>query len=174
MDRLYGISRGGHPDPEVRGRCTKVLRELVADEYLREGGEGFVGITMLEQGVAVPGDALERQGIRVTQVVPGTPADKAGIVMGDLIVGMGELVWRDVGAVFEFSNEIKRQKPGTQVILKVLRNDQVEEVPVLLARRPPGMDPRLLMLTPEELMEADRAAKERFFRQWMDRRNEGE
>lgn len=173
MDRLYELSRA-HADPEVRTRCMNVLRDLVADEYLLEGGEGFIGITMMEENVMVPGDDNPRKGIRVTQVVPGTPSAKAGIVVGDLMVGMDDQVWRDVGTVFQFGDEVKRMKPGTRVVMKLLRNGQVEDVPLTLARRPPGLERSLLDLTPEELMKADRAAKERYFREWMDRRREAE
>lgn len=169
VDELYELTRV-HENPEVRRRCMEVLRELVFDEYLREGGPGYIGIRMMEEQVAVPGDDGLRVGIRVTEVVDETPAEEAGLVQGDLIVGIDDRVWREQGMVFEFGDEIKRLKAGTRIVLKLLKNGAVVELPLTLGRRPPGALERFPMMTAEELAEADRAAKERYFREWMDRR----
>lgn len=171
VDALYELTRS-HQDPEVRRRCMGVLRELIFDEYLRDGGEGYVGIRMMEEQVAVPGDEGLRIGIRVTEVVEGTPAEKAGLVNGDLIVGMDDSVWREEGMIFEFGDEIRKLKAGTRVVLKLLKNDAVVELPLTLGRRPPGALERFPRMSAEELAAADRAAKERYFREWMDRRKE--
>jgi hypothetical protein len=54
MDRLFGQSQTAD-DPEARERCLAVLRELVGDEYQKEG-EGYIGIRMQEETGKVPGD----------------------------------------------------------------------------------------------------------------------
>ena len=47
-------------DPEVRERCLAILRDLVNDEYLKDG-EGYIGIRMQdEMATAVPGDVKPR------------------------------------------------------------------------------------------------------------------
>jgi C-terminal processing protease CtpA/Prc len=94
MEELYRQSRVAD-DPEVRERCLGVLRELVNDEYLSEG-EGYIGIRMRDEvAAAVPGDANPRNAIRVMQVVPDSAAERAGLLVDDLIVGLNDLVWRD-------------------------------------------------------------------------------
>src|SRR5690606_10441051 len=92
-------------DPEVRRRCHDVLRELVTDEYLREG-EGYVGIFMQEEAIVVPGDPDLRRAIRVTQLVRDSPAERAKFRVGDLIVSVENAIWRQPGAVDDFGEKI--------------------------------------------------------------------
>lgn len=168
MPALYAQSRS-HESPEVRSRCLDVLKELVTDEYLREGESGYIGIMMAEQRVAVPGDPEQRMAILITDVVPGTPAEKFGLAVGDLIVGVDDHVWREFGAALAFGEEIKKYRPATKVSLKLLRKGEVVEVPLVLGRRPADMVGRFMGLTAEEIAESDRIAKERYFRQWVER-----
>lgn len=93
LDELFRQSRTAE-DPEVRERCLGVLRELVNDEYSREG-EGFIGISMRNEVAMVPGDPKPRGVIRVVHVVPDSAADCAGLRINDLIVGLNDLVWRE-------------------------------------------------------------------------------
>ena len=168
MDELFRKSRSAE-EPEVRERCTEVLRELVNDEYLKEG-EGFIGIRMQDEMANVPGDPKPRIAIRVIQVVPDSAAHKAGLKINDLIVGFDDKVWRAGSALIPFSDGIRQIKPGTRVTLRVVRDKQLIDVVVILDRRPLIADNPFLDERQVDVEAAEQAAREAYFRRWLERR----
>lgn len=168
LDELFRQSRVAE-DPEVRERCLGVLRELVNDEYSREG-EGFIGISMRNEVAMVPEDPKPRGVIRVVHVVPDSAADRAGLRINDLIVGLNDLVWREEQPSQPFSERIRQMKPDTKVALKVLREGGLMTVEVKLGRRPLGADNPFLDQRQVDLEAAEKAAKDAYFRRWLERR----
>ena len=168
MDALYRHARVAE-DPEVRERCLAVLRELVNDEYLKEG-EGFLGIRMQDELANVPGDPRLRAVIRVIQVVADSAAGHAGLQANDLIAGLGDLVWHEPGISQMFSDKIRQLKPNTKVTLKVSRNGKLMDIEVSLGRRPFIANPMFPDDRPVDLEAAERAAKDANFRRWLDRK----
>ena len=170
MDELFRYSRVAD-DPEVRERCLDVLRELVNDEYLKDG-EGFIGIQMLDEWAkeGIPGDPKPRGVIRVILVVADSAAQQAGLQVNDLIAGMDDLVWRERAASLLFREQIRQLKPDTKVTLKVLRNGNLMDLEVTLGRRPLTAD--ILFFDPRQLdpEATERVAKEAYFRRWLERR----
>ncbi len=86
-------------------------------------------------------------GAYVTSIVPGGPADKAGLIAGTKDVGLqnllagGDLIIAMDGHPIKTFNDIlsyltNNKSPGDTVILTVLRNDQQIEVPLVLDKRP--------------------------------------
>lgn len=163
MDNLLRQSREAD-DPEVRERCLDVLRELANDEYLKDG-DGYVGIQMRDEITIVPDDSKPRGGIRVTAVVPDSAADHAGLRLNDLVVGLNDLVWREGSMSLLFSEKIRKLKPNSKIVLKVLRNGELLDLDVILGRRP---DDQFLKQWPMDLGAAERAAKEANFRQLLE------
>jgi predicted metalloprotease with PDZ domain len=168
MDRLFGLSQTAD-DPEVRERCLAVLRELVGDEYLKEG-EGYIGIRMQDETGNVPGDAKPRSVIRILQVVPESPAHVAGLKFNDLIVGLEDRIWRDGAASLSFMQTVREFKPATRITLRIVRDGTLMDVPVKLARRPLFADNPFLDESQIDLEAAEKAAKEAYFRRWMETR----
>lgn len=166
MDALFRHSREA-ADPEVRERCLAVLRELVNDEYLKEG-EGYLGIRMQDELANLPGEPKPHAVIRVIQVVADTAAQHAGIQPNDLIAGLGDLVWPERGASQLFMGKIRQLKPTSKVTLKVSRNGKLMDIEVTLGRRPFIADPMLLDERPVDLEAAERAAKQAYFRRWLE------
>jgi len=165
MDEFYRLSRFAD-DPEIRERCLGILRELVNDEYLKDG-EGYVGIQMLEEVTNVPGDPNPRGAVRVMFVAPDSPGQQAGLQPNDLIVGIGEEVWHEPAVRLLFQDKIRQFKPETKIHLKILRNGNMADIEVKLGRRPPIADNPFFEGTPEEL---EAAAKESHFRKWLERK----
>ena len=165
---LYQWSRS-RPDPEVRRRCLAVLHELVDLEFSR-GGQGYVGIFMQTVPVQVPGDARARFGIRVNQLVKGSPAVRAGLMVGDVITGMGDATWIQPDAHQDFSDRVGALKPGNKVLLHVLRNQQKLDVTVELARRAQDANNLLPMQLGGPLPDPElslRREREEYFRKWL-------
>lgn len=175
MESLYQQSRTAD-DPELRGRCLSVLRELVSDEYLRNG-VGYIGIRMNPntEAVNVAGEAKPRFAVRVLQVEPGTPAQKAGLLGGDLLLGVDDTAWQQEDTSAVVSEKIKSLKAGTRVSVKLFRDAKIVDVPLVLARRPAAADLLQfqfgfgggMQVSPEAAAAADRAAKEDYFRRWL-------
>ena len=69
----------------------------------------------------------------ITQVEPDAPGSKAGLEVGDIILGLNGETVTDSN---QFRLRISRMAPGTAVKLKINRNGQTREIPVTLAARP--------------------------------------
>jgi len=161
-------------DPEARRRYTAVLRDLVVDDYLKDG-EGYVGIMMTAVQLQVPNDPVQRTGVSVTLVVPDTAGAKAGLVPGDVIVEAGDQVWRDLMAVENFSTWIRSHKPGQKVTVKVFRNGNLVPMDLVLGRRPPESGMFMFGQLPDSASLANEAelAKDAYFRNWFEARKAG-
>jgi photosystem II stability/assembly factor-like uncharacterized protein len=85
--------------------------------------EAYFGV----QGEDVP------DGVRLTQIFPGSPAEKAGLKTGDVVqVIDSKLIptYKDLG------ERMKDHKPGDKISVGIVRNREVEEVAVALEVRP--------------------------------------
>lgn len=156
-------------DPEVRARCLAVLKALVSEDYFKEG-EGYIGIRMQDEFANFPGDPKQRAVIRVTQIVPDSAAEKAGLALNDLIGELDAAIWREQPMTIPFGEKIRQQKPGAKVNLKVLRDGKVVDVIVTLGRRPLIADTPFFTEEDVDMEAMERAAQDAFFRRWLDRK----
>ncbi len=168
MDELFELSRSA-TDPEARERCLSALRVLVGDLYLKEG-EGYIGIRMQDEFANVPDDPRPRGVIRVIQVVEDSAADLAGLRLNDLIAGLNGTIWHEGQVSIPFGEKIRQFKPGDEVLLKVLREGRLIDIKVKLGRRPAFADRMFFTESEEDMKAAEEAAKEGYFRRWLDRK----
>jgi hypothetical protein len=73
-------------------------------------------------------------GLRATELTPGGPADKAGVHVGDVLVGLNDVEVRDRQA---FIPLLATHKPGETITLNVRRGADYLALPVVLGSRPP-------------------------------------
>jgi S1-C subfamily serine protease len=73
------------------------------------------------------------KGVRFADVRDGTPAAKAGLKPGDILI---EFDGKEIGNLYDFTYALHAHKPGDLVIVKVLRGPQTIEAKVLLSERP--------------------------------------
>lgn len=168
MDALYRHTRTAK-DPEVRERCRSILKELVTDEYLKDG-EGYIGIGLMDDFVNVPGEPEPRNAVRISLVQEGSPGQKAGIRANDLILAVDGENGPAVQNHLKFQEEIRTRKPGSKVKMRLLRGAEILELEILLGRRLPvdeNLFPNGRNIDPEAL---DLAAKEAHFRRWMEKK----
>ncbi len=73
-------------------------------------------------------------GALVTSVVPGSPAEAAGLRQGDLLLTIDTIEIRSFGDMIAYL--FTQKAPGETVVFEVLRNGEEIEVPLVLGRRP--------------------------------------
>lgn len=66
-----------------------------------------------------------RQHVVVAGVMPGSPGEKAGLVQGDLVLGIDGSEVNERRMLYE---AIGRHRPGDSVRLRILRNNQAREI----------------------------------------------
>jgi hypothetical protein len=72
------------------------------------------------------------KGVRFADVRDGTPAAKAGLKAGDILI---EFDGKEIGNLYDFTYALRAHKPGDNVLVKVLRGGQPIEARVLLTER---------------------------------------
>ncbi len=92
---------------------------------------GFLGISLqpVDKDIAEAFNLDKPEGALVSEVVKDSPADKAGVKQGDIILEYNKIPVRSMGS---FRNEISLMEPGTVITLKVNRKGQLLSIPVTL------------------------------------------
>jgi len=72
------------------------------------------------------------KGVRFADVRDGTPAAKAGLRAGDILI---EFDGKEIGNLYDFTYALRAHEPGDLVLVKVLRGSQIIEAKVLLTER---------------------------------------
>ncbi len=125
---------------------SKVVPQLISKGSAAHSYLGISGTAITPDVVSALNLKAGQQGILVASIVPGGPADKAGLkgatldangdptAAGDIIIGVdGKTVIRFEDLVSYLSNNTQ---PGQTVTLDVLRNDQQIQVKVTLGTQP--------------------------------------
>ncbi len=86
-------------------------------------GRPWLGVTFMSTA----------EGAQISQIVPGSPADEAGVRVGDIIA---KVDGRAVTLSRPLSDVVSRYGPGDQVELTILRNGEEIELDVVLGSRP--------------------------------------
>ncbi|MFQ5526789.1 MAG: Do family serine endopeptidase [Thermoanaerobaculia bacterium] len=126
----YGAENIGFAVPV--NTLRQVLPALRDEGRVRRGYLG-VGVNDLDRDAAEAFGLTSTDGAMVTQVMPGQPADKAGINHGDIVLGVdGEPIQN----TRELIDYVSSKAPGEAVELDVLRNGKRLNRTVELAERP--------------------------------------
>ena len=131
---IYSTSAGN----EGVGFAVPVnLARHVMDRLIHSGKvtRGYLGVKPkdLNAGLAESFGLSDQNGALVDDVYPGTPAQKAGILPGDVVV---ELNGKKVTDAENLSLLVSESSPGTEVTVKILRNGQPKTFTVRLAELP--------------------------------------
>jgi len=100
-------------------------------------GESFIGVQLVDNSAAAA-DRFELgvdNGGLVIEVVPGGPADEAGLEQWDVIVRIGDTTITESGEVVAAIQELL---PGDAVELEVVRGRDRLQVDVVIGERPQG------------------------------------
>jgi serine protease Do len=105
-----------------------VVPQLLSTGHVARGRLG-VGIQGMDDDLAQAVGLDHPRGALVGEVEPGSPAEKAGIKAGDVIVSVDG---QDVPHSEDLPRMVARHAPGTQVKLAVMHDRQKRDVPVTL------------------------------------------
>ncbi len=112
------------------------MAKKVRDQLLEHGkvtrGHLGVYIQQMTQDLADSFGLKQTEGILVSKVVDGSPAARAGLKQGDVLL---KLDGRKVGKVAKFRNAIAMTAPGTKLRLEVLRNGKTRQVEVTVGKQ---------------------------------------
>jgi serine protease Do len=107
------------------------MAKSITDQLIASGKvvRGYLGIHIQEvtQELAESFGLKQRAGILIAGAEKGSPAEKAGLQQGDLIL---KLNGKDVDNVGSFRSTISSTPPGTEVTLNVRRDDKVLDVKI--------------------------------------------
>ena len=136
--RLLGIATSGLS--RIAGLAIPASSvNRVVDALLEKGHvpRGYIGVGV--QPVAIP-DALRtslsvtgKTGVMVVKVEPGGPADRAGVLLGDILLGIGNTQLEQIEELQSFSDSGVIGKP---VKAKLIRAGKLQEVEITVGERP--------------------------------------
>jgi S1-C subfamily serine protease len=141
--QVIGVNTAIVADAQNLGFAIAIDHARPIIDDLRSGGgdvtpdQAFLGVSSAEIE-DVPADVLETFGVEgdrgafVTEVVPGSAADEAGIEIGDVIVGIdGD----EIDAASEVREAILDREPGDTIEVEVIREGEEQTLEVELGRR---------------------------------------
>ncbi|MCH1430265.1 MAG: Do family serine endopeptidase [Chlamydiales bacterium] len=111
--------------------------KYVVSQLMENGAvvRGYLGINLqpIDSDLAKQFGLKEVAGTIITQVIEGTPADKAGLKQGDIIL---EYNGYKAESLASFRLDVSMMKPGSEVSLKVDRDGEVKEFSVIIGTTP--------------------------------------
>lgn len=92
---------------------------------------GFLGVSLqpVDKDIADAFNLAKPEGALISEVVKDSPADKAGLKQGDIILEYNQM---PVKSLQSFRNEISLMMPGSTINLKINRKGQIISMPVTL------------------------------------------
>lgn len=170
-------------EPELRERSLQLLKPIASSEF-GNFGEGYLGITMgMETLVKLPNEEKPCYGLPVTGVTNGSPAEKAGIRNGDIIIGIEKTRWPEPQTILAEPNglsaSIRRIGAGKLARFLIWRDQTLHEIDATLTRRPGNLELMQLQFQPNGGFKVDEAEIQRlieeekssdaYFQEWLQR-----
>ncbi len=88
---------------------------------------------------AVVDDRKDRgRGVRVERLIPGGPAERAGLRVGDLVTGLGGIRVRQMS---DFAAIVEQVAPGNSLTFEILRGENRQMIDVVFGPRTGGKKP---------------------------------
>jgi serine protease Do len=113
--------------------AKSVMAQLLKDGKVRRGMIG-VGIQDVTSDLANDFGLKEIRGVIVNSVTPNSPAERAGIKQGDVIVGFNGV---NVSDGNELRNRVAQTAPNTPATIEILRNGSKQSLRITLGEFQP-------------------------------------
>ncbi len=111
------------------------LAKWVMDQLIEKGEvvRGWLGVIIQEITPEIAEAINVKEGILIAQVMKDSPAEKAGLKVGDIII---ELNGEKIDSVRDLQLKIMKTPPGTEVSLTILRKGKKKVIKVKVGRLP--------------------------------------
>lgn len=111
--------------------ASRVIDDLRAGKKV---SRGWLGVTIqdVDENVAKALGLKDAGGALIGSVMPGEPADKAGLRAGDVIIRVGD---HDIDSASALTRSVANLKPDTKVDVVAMRNGKEVKVTVKLGER---------------------------------------
>lgn len=133
------VSRTGGGHIGIGFAIPSNMAKPIMEQLIHNGSvtRGYLGVALqpLDQDMADAFELDRPEGALVAQVVKGSPADKAGLKQGDIIVHYNKTPVKSIGS---FRNEISLMKPGSKITLKVNRGGKIITLKAVLGSHGEG------------------------------------
>jgi len=118
--------------------ARNVLEQLAKGGKVHRGQLGIF-VAKVTSEVASSLKLKEAKGVVVTQVQPGSPAERAGLRKGDVITTFNGVAVNDPNP---FRNHVASTPPGTEVTITILRDGREQQVRATLGEFTPQAEPK--------------------------------
>ena len=81
---------------------------------------------------SIPSYSYDGKGVLIDGTSGGSPAERAGFLKGDVLLGMGDVKF---DTIYDFTYALQLYKPGDVVVVKFLRDGKEQEARVTLSTR---------------------------------------
>ena len=135
---VVGITTAASDERPAHGFAVPMhVAHRVALALLHDGkaDHAWLGVEAVDLDDASRSALDATEGALVGEVVAGSPADLAGIEVGDVITHVDD---RPVGSAAALVSALRRCAPGDTLTLQVLRGGAAHETEVVVAERPEG------------------------------------
>ncbi len=128
--------------------ATRIIPQLIKQGFAIRPFVGIQGIDLNPRLANLFGLKQEK-GVLVQSVIPGSPADKAGIKGGNRVIIMGEekvilggdiiigINNKPVSRLLDIVQELTRCRPGERITLTILREGKSFQIPIILGHLTP-------------------------------------
>lgn len=114
-----------------------MMAKRIADQLIQEGQvtRGFLGVTLqaIDSELAACYKLSKVRGVLVTDVAKDSPASQAGLKQEDVIISYNG---KEIDSLSGFRNAISLMQPGSQVVLRVIREGKEIDLSIVVAKVP--------------------------------------
>ena len=136
--RVLGVNTSGLSRGAALAIPASTVNRVV-DQLLRSGrvARGYLGLGM--QAVGLPAALIERLslpndvGLMIVSAEPGGPGDRAGILIGDVLIAVGD---RPVGDPAEVLGLLGGDQIGKTLSTRIIRAGEPKDVSITIGERP--------------------------------------
>lgn len=113
------------------------MARLVFDQLLKQGKivRGWLGVTIqdITPELAQKFGLKDSKGALIGEILKGSPAEKAGLLRGDVIL---EFNGKEIDSVGALRNMVSQARIGSQVAIRAIRNGKEYKVSIVVAELP--------------------------------------
>ncbi len=110
----------------IQSKPDRIPFTLVPEDTTKK-----VGVFKVYVG-GVPDYGYDGEGLKISDITPGSPADKAGLKAEDIVIKFADITIKNI---YDYTGALGKFKPDDTVDFKVKRGKEVLTIPVKLGKR---------------------------------------